>query len=348
MKQNDILHELFMEQAVEAGFGKFHLKIDPETQLFAIIAMHSTKLGPALGGCRFIQYDSIAHAFRDAMRLAQGMSYKSALANLPIGGGKCVIIEPKGEYDREALFASYAKFVDELGGNYITAVDAGTQLNDMDIVNKYTDYVTCTHAQGDASPSTAWGVMRGIEASLQAKYGSGDLSGKHIAIQGVGKVGFGLANLLSARGAKLTVADPNERSANILAESVGAKVVGLNEIVSVKCDVFSPCALGAIINSETINKIQAPIIAGAANNIFSTPEIGEEIYEKGILCAPDYVVNAGGLIYAAMYYLGSSHDEIRAKVDEIYNTLTQVFERSAKEKVAPEKIANEIAKERIG
>jgi leucine dehydrogenase len=329
-------------------FGDIHLKIDCATGLKAIIALHSTKNGPALGGCRWLPYATTGDALLDAMRLARGMSYKSALLGIPHGGGKAVLLRPPVIKDREAYFKSYAEFVNQMNGRYITAVDSGTTNDDMDIIYKHTPYVASgSHFHGSPSPSTAVGVFNGIKAAVEFKLGKTSLEGIHVAIQGVGEVGHPLAKLLHEAGAVLTVADMKTEATESCAKEFGAKVVSINEIVFTACDVFAPCALGAVINDVTISKLQTAIIAGSANNQLARSQHGVMLHERGILYAPDYVINAGGLVYAASKYAHLEGDVITFKLGHIYDTLLEIFERSARENIPPSKIADTIAQERL-
>lgn len=230
----------------------------------AIVAIHSTKHGPALGGCRFIEYPDTDAAIHDAMRLAMGMSAKAALANLPLGGGKAVIIKPATPYDREGYLKQFGAFVDSLGGRYITALDSGTQIADMDIIAEQTPYVASRSSHGDPSPSTAEGVFHGLEAAVRAKLNRSQVKGLHVAIQGLGHVGYRLATLLHQAGARLTVADVNAPLVDNAVRAFDAEVTDPATIHHIACDVFAPCALGGIINDQTIHQLQAPIIAGAA------------------------------------------------------------------------------------
>lgn len=330
------------------GFGELHFKIDPETGMKAIIAIHNTKLGPALGGCRFIEYENTASAIYDAMRLARGMSYKSACVNLPLGGGKAVIIKPKGFYDRNAYFHAFGKFVAELNGRYITALDSGTILTDMDIIAEHTPHVaSLSNYDGDPSPFTAQGVFRGIEAAVQFKLKRSSVEGLHVAVQGLGHVGFLLCQHLFEAGARLTVADINEDRVLQACQKFKAQAIPTDQIHKMPCDVFSPCALGGIINDAMLSQCQTMIIAGAANNQLAHTYHGQQCHEKGILYAPDYVINAGGLIYAASKYLHLSNDKAQQQIFGIAETLTTIFERATIENRPTSEIADQIAKEKL-
>lgn len=338
--------------AMEQKFGDVHFKVDPKTGLKAIIAIHNTNLGPSLGGCRFKAYNHYQDAVFDAMRLARGMSLKSALADLPLGGGKAVIIEPTKPYNRIELLKSFGKFVNELKGRYITAVDVGTNVADMDVINQNTLYVTCTSAYEGNGPSnpaalTALGVKQGIKAGLQYHFGSSDVADRHIAIQGVGSVGYLLAEMLSREGAKLTVCDVNQQAVNQCVQQFGATACSLDDIMRLNCDVLSPCALGAILTEESIPLIQAPIVAGAANNQLATPADGARLAARGIIYAPDYVINAGGIIHVAYQYQGKNYDRIIEKVNDIYHTTLTILNKSKELKKPTSDVAEQLALEKL-
>ena len=351
IKPNEALtvQDDFLDYALVHGFGDLHFKVDPETGMKAIIAIHSTKLGPALGGCRFIEYPNTTSAIYDAMRLARGMSYKAASVNLPLGGGKAVVIKPNKPFDREAYLHAFGKFVNELNGRYITALDSGTQLSDMDIIAQHTPYVASLSSHnGDPSPSTAKGVLRGIQAAVEFKLGKNKLEGLHIALQGLGHVGYLLASHLHKLGAKLTVADINPALVERAVKEFGAEAVSTESIHKVSCDVFAPCALGAIINDRTIGQLQTPIIAGAANNQLAHTYHGQLLHEKGILYAADYVINAGGLIYAANKYLHTPEQLVNHQIDGIHTSLLAIFSRSMRENRPASEIADTLAQEKLG
>lgn len=337
----------FMDYALSHGFGEVHVKIDSASGMKAIIALHSTKLGPALGGCRFVEYVNNDAAIQDAMRLALGMSAKAALANLPLGGGKAVIIKPSSDYDRTAYLKAFGHFVHSLDGRYITALDSGTNLEDMDIIAELTPYVASRSSHGDPSPSTARGVFRGIEVSVEFKLGKSSLNGLHVAIKGLGHVGFLLAKDLHEAGARLTVADINPTLTQRAAEAFNATVVSSEMIHTVPCDVFAPCALGGVVNDNTIDQFQTTIIAGAANNQLAHTYHGQMLHDRGILYAPDYVINAGGLIFAHSRYIESPNSIIQEGIHAIGNTLLEIYERSVFENRPTNLISDKIAQERL-
>ncbi len=338
------------DYAERLGFGSVYLKVDKKTGLRAIIAIHSTKRGPAIGGTRFIDYPSTDAAIKDALRLARGMTQKAAICNLKHGGAKSVIMHTNKIGDRKALFQEFGKFVEEVGGDYIAAIDSGTNVADMDEIQKTTQYITCTSdspGNGDPSPHTATGVLRGIEAAVKFKFGKDDFRGLHMSIQGVGNVGSKLAGYLHEKGARLTVCDVHPENAQFCAEKFGAKVVDPEAIYDVECDLFAPCALGAVINDYTLSRLKTKMIVGAANNQLAVMRFDQELYDRDILYLPDFLVNAGGLIHVAgIYESGNAkkaHDSILAIYDESLNLL----ERSKKENKPTNQIALEIVEERL-
>lgn len=338
----DIFHRLEKE-----GFGELHLRVDPMTGLQAIIAIHSTKRGPALGGCRFIHYDSSPEAIVDAMRLAKGMSYKAAVSNLPLGGGKSVIMKPKHLTNRPALFRAFGRFVQDLGGRYITALDSGTLLEDMDAISEITPYVASKTSDGDPSPYTAQGIFRGIQATAKYRFKKEDLKGLHVALQGVGAVGYLLARHLHAAGAILSVADINPEATQRCQKEFGATVVDFHQIHAIACDILAPCALGATLNDQTIPEIKAQIIAGCANNQLAQDRHGHALKDRGIIYAPDYVINAGGLIHAATKYLHLSDEKATQHIEGIYDVIYTICERADKLNQPTNIVADSIAEERL-
>lgn len=347
---NDIssIDDVF-KYAESLNYGEVHFKMDKSTGLFAIIAIHSTKLGPAIGGCRFISYPSVTDAAIDVLRLAHMMSYKAAICNLPHGGAKAVLMKPAHISDRNAYFKSYAKFVDELNGRYVTAIDSGTDVNDMDLISQYTPYVTCTSKSGsDPSPHTALGVRRGIEAAVKHKLGANDLKGIHVAIQGAGHVGYYLTQQLVELGAKVTVADTNLKKVQGLVDEFGVHTTTTDKIYSIECDVFAPCALGAVLNSQTIPQLRASIVAGSANNQLANMKHDDQLlFDRGILYAPDFLINAGGLIQAATYYDHEDTDKAEQQILSLYDSIMDLFKRAEKENKPTHLIAQLIAEERL-
>lgn len=334
-------------------FGEVHLKNDVETGLQAIVAVHNLKLGPAIGGCRFIEYPSSAAAYQDALRLARGMSYKAAISNLPHGGGKAVIIRPKDfdESNREHFFETYGQFVDSLGGDYLTCEDSGTTVNDMNAVKKHTDHVLGFSPEqgssGDPSPVTAFGVRRGIEAAAKARWDRDDLEGLHVAIQGVGSVGYHLASELHQMGVRLTVADINTDAVERCVQEFDAHSVPADLIHTVDCDIYAPCALGGAINDTTLPALQCQVVAGAANNQLLHAHHGRALLERGILYAPDYAINAGGLINVAQEFVGYDSHKALAKASEIYDTMLEIFDRAHSEALPTALVADRIVEEKL-
>ncbi len=333
-------------------YGEVHVCADAATGLRAIVAIHDTRLGPSLGGCRFIRYADEASAFTDALRLARGMTYKAAITGLPLGGGKSVLLRPDGDFDRVALFKSFGRFIDRLGGRYITAEDAGTSTDDMDTIRTTTRWVTGvaeSHGgSGDPSPYTALGVRRGIEACVHVHARKQSLSGVRVAVQGIGHVGYCLCQELHAAGAKLTVSDVDPaRTARARAE-FGATVVPNAEIFDVDADVFAPCALGAVLDDNTIPRLKATIVAGAANNQLAEPRHGQALRARGIAYAPDYAINAGGLVNVAQEVAGYDPVASRARTLKIYDTIREILERGASEGLSTDVVADRMAEERLG
>ncbi|HMR79997.1 MAG TPA: Glu/Leu/Phe/Val dehydrogenase dimerization domain-containing protein, partial [Polyangiaceae bacterium] len=284
-------------------YGELHLNRDSASGLMAIVAIHDTRLGPSLGGCRFIHYDTEEEAIVDALRLARGMTYKAAITGLPLGGGKSVIMRPKSEFDRSALFRAFGKFVNDLGGHYITAEDSGTSIEDMEIIRTMTKHVTGVKPEhggsGDPSPYTALGVRRGLEACVKFVSGRDNIADLSVAVQGIGHVGYHLCKELHALGAKLTVADVDPLKSERAQREFGAEVVPLDAIFGVECDVLAPCALGSALNDETIPQLKCKIVAGAATYQLAEPRPGGDLMPRGIVYAPGYALNARGLINVA-------------------------------------------------
>jgi leucine dehydrogenase len=325
------------------GLQALHVAQDPHTGLQAIIAVHSTRLGPALGGCRYLSYVDSNSALADAARLARGMSYKAALAGLPFGGGKAVLIRPAHVPSRAALFEAFGGFIETLKGGYITAVDSGTSAADMDCIAQRTQHVTSTTRAGDPSPHTAMGVFAGIRASAMARLGSDDLQGLRIAVQGLGQVGYALAEQLAAAGAELLVSDLDPGRLQLAVQQLGAQPVSSEALPSIPCDIFVPCGLGGVLNQQTVAQLHCAVVAGAANNQLASPEIAELLEARGILYAPDYVINSGGLIYVARTHQGASLAEITTHLAQIGQRLTEVYAHAQAENRSPARIADQLA-----
>lgn len=333
-------------------YGEVHFARDPASGLRAIVAIHDTRLGPALGGCRFLPYAKEEDALVDALRLARGMTYKAALCGVPHGGGKSVLLRPTAPvFDRAALFLAFGRFVDGLGGRYITAEDSGTGLEDMELIRIQTQHVTgvgMSHGgSGDPSPFTALGVRRGIEACAKLKLGRSSLDGLSVAVQGVGHVGYHLCKELVACGAKLSVADVDPLKSERAQREFGAAIVPIEQIFDVECDVLAPCALGSAINDETVPRIKAKIVAGAANNQLHEPRHGDDLNARGILYAPDYAINAGGLINVAQEVAGYDATISRERTLKIYDTIHEIAERSMKSLTPTYRVADLMVEEKL-
>ena len=307
---------------------------DPASGLRAIIAIHSTVLGPAAGGARMWTYVTEVDAVTDVLRLSQGMSYKNAMAGLKLGGGKAVIIKSPDFVESDALFEAFGGFVEGLGGAYVTAEDVGMRVDIMEVIARRTRYVTGLprkegQAGGDPSPKTSWGIFKGIEAAVQFRHQRDDMRGLRVAVQGVGNVGYHLCRYLHEAGASLVVADIDEqRVARVVAE-FGAEAGSLADILFADVDVVAPCALGAVLTEDSIPQLKTGIVAGGANNQLATPEDGQRLFDAGVLYAPDYVINAGGIINVASEYYGDADDdEVVRRVSAIGPRLTAIFKEA--------------------
>jgi leucine dehydrogenase len=338
----------FREIQTETEHEKVVLWSDENCGYRGIIAIHSTALGPAVGGTRFWNYESDELATLDALRLSRGMSYKNALAGLPFGGGKAVIIGDHRRYDREQIFRAHGRFVEMLGGQYITAEDVGTTPADMEVVSRETRYVGGLPAKsGNPSPKTAFGVFRAMQACAMQRWGTDDLSGRTIAIQGCGSTGYSLAENLHAAGARLIVCDVDSNSARRVADQFGAKTVEPDEIFGVQADVFAPCALGGILNDKTIPSMKVEIVAGSANNQLLNDSDGEALARRGIIYAPDYVANSGGIINGCRELLGWNESDTTQKISSIYNRMQTLLELAEREGIPPFKAADNLARKLI-
>lgn len=319
--------------------------------LKAIIALHSTALGPACGGTRAFPYKSSNDALTDVLRLSRGMSYKNAIADLPLGGGKAVFLGDPATDKTEARLLAYADAVNTLGGRYITAMDVGMTQADMPVIARGTQYVAGYDQPGktggDSGPMTALGVFLGLKAAVKHRLGSDTTKGLVVAIQGLGKVGMKLARQLHAEGARLVVSDVNRDAVERAVAEFGASAVGAEEIATAECDVFSPNALGAVLDAETVSRLHARVVAGAANNQLARDENGEALRARGVLYAPDYVVNGGGVICVAGQIFDWSNAEIERRVRAIADRLSQIFRRAEQEGVATNVIADRMAEERM-
>jgi leucine dehydrogenase len=324
---------------------------DKRSGLKAIIAIHSTALGPACGGTRMHAYANNDAALTDALRLSKGMSYKNAIADLPLGGGKAVIIGDPLRDKTDALFLAYADAINALGGRYVTAMDVGVTPKDMPVIARGTKHIAGYDIPGktggDSGPLTALGVFVGLKAAVKHRLNTDSMKGVTVAIQGLGKVGMGLAERLTAEGANLVVADVHEGAVRVAVDKLGAKTVAPSEIVTAECDVLAPCALGAILDDASIQKLHAKVIAGGANNQLARNEHGAQLKARGVLYAPDYVINGGGIIRVAGQICNWSDAEIERRVLNIAATLTQIFRRADSENLPTSVIADRMAEERI-
>ncbi len=336
------------DRIAEMGHEQVVVCHDKASGYRGVIAIHDTTLGPALGGCRFWSYATDEEAVVDALRLSRGMTYKNAVAGLNLGGGKSVIIGDNKTVSREMIFRAHGRFVESLGGRYVTAEDVGTSPSDMDYVHMETDYVAgLAGLSGDPSPVTAHGVFRAIQASAFHKWGSDDLSGKRIAIQGCGHVGAYLAGELAQSGATLVVTDIDAERVRAVTDATGATAVPTADIYGVKADIFAPCALGGVINDQTIPQLKVEIVAGAANNQLLDTAHGDRLQELGILYAPDYVANAGGVINVYSELAGWNSERSLRKADEIYQTILGVFEIAKQDGVPTYVAADRLAERRL-
>ena len=330
-----------------------HFVTDEASGLRAIIAMHSTHLGPAAGGSRFWHYADDADALTDALRLSRGMSYKNAMAGLPLGGGKAVVLANADRSKSPDLLAAFGRAIDRLGGNYVTAEDVGMSVSDMIEIARQTKFVAGlpveTGVGGDPGPHTSLGVFLGIKAAVKRALGKDRLDGLHLTLQGAGSVAGGVARHAAAEGARLTIADVDAARAQALAQLCNATVVDPSEIMSVEADVFSPNALGAILDEASIAALNAPIVAGGANNQLKTDEDGQRLMDRGILYAPDYVINAGGIINVSTEYLRDGDmDLVRERIDAIPGRLEMIWSDSAATGRDPAAVADAMAQKLIG
>ena len=330
---------------LETANGEYERVVSAEDGEYrGFVAIHNTALGPAVGGTRFWSYTDDDAAIRDLLRLARGMTYKNALAGIPFGGGKSIVLRTDKTVDREAIFRAHGRFVETFGGKYITAEDVGTNPNDMAVVLQETKHVAGLMGRsGDPSPSTARGVFRAIEASAQHRWGADTLTGRTVALQGCGNVGYYLAKNIHAAGARLIVTDVDPSKAERVVKEFGATAVEPDEIYGSDADVYAPCALGGIINDQTIPQFKVEIVAGGANNQLLEERHGDELSRLGILYAPDYAANAGGMINGCRELLGWAPEQSAAKVDEIYHTVLDIFKTAETEGIPTYKAADRLS-----
>lgn len=331
------------------GHEQVVLCSDPSIGYRGIIAVHSTALGTAVGGTRWWTYSNEAEAITDALRLSRGMSFKNALARLPLGGGKSVILGRPGAVDRPAWLRAHGRFIERLGGIYITAEDVGTSLADMEFIAETTRFVAGrSSTSGDPSPHTARGVYRAMQAGARVKWGSDDLKGKTVAVQGCGNVGFHLAVELARAGARIIAADIDPARVARAVRECGAVEASIHSIHSVEADIFAPCALGAILHDQSIPELKVGVVCGGANNQLLEPRHGQALADRGILYVPDYVANAGGVTFGgSIEVLKLTRDATLKRVDEIYDTALMVLTRAAADGIPPSEAADRLAEERI-
>jgi leucine dehydrogenase len=339
-------------EIVEKSINSEHEKVlfghEPKSGYRGIIAIHSTACGPAVGGTRVWNYQNEDDALTDVLRLSRGMTYKNALAGLPLGGGKAVILGENKTLDRDAIFSAHGRFVEALNGQFVTAEDVGTSPSDMEIVRRETIHVAGLLSRtGDPSPFTARGVFRALQAAAKYLWDREDLSGVTVALQGCGHVGYHLAKNLHTAGAKLIVSDIDVQKTSRLVEEFNAEVVATERIPEVRADVFAPCALGGVVNDQTIPELRARIVVGAANNQLLEDRHGDVLRERGILYVPDYAANAGGVFSGCIELLGWEPDLTSKKVDEIYDTVLRILELADAEGISTNKAADRIAEDRL-
>ncbi|HEX9729564.1 MAG TPA: Glu/Leu/Phe/Val dehydrogenase [Gemmatimonadales bacterium] len=321
---------------------------DPVAGYRGIIAIHNTALGPSLGGTRFWAYRNDNEALRDVLRLARGMTYKAAVAGVNLGGGKSVIIGNNSTTDREGIFRAHGRHVDALAGRYITAEDVGTGTQDMEWIRQETTHVVgLADASGDPSPVTAFGTFRGMQACAKFHYGSDDLSGKTVAVQGCGHVGYYLCKHLHEAGARLIVTDIDDEKVARVVKEFGATAVATDAIYGQDADIFAPCALGAVVNDDTLAVLKVAIVAGAANNQLADARHGDALSARGVIYAPDYVINSGGLINVNGEVEGWSKERAHTKAGEIYDTILRILERAREQGIPSYQAADHIAEERV-
>lgn len=347
----------FDEQSVfskleQSGHQKVVYCSDPDTGLRGIIAIHDTTLGPALGGTRMFAYKTETEALNDVLRLSRSMTYKAAITGLNLGGGKAVIIGDSRLQKSEALMRRFGRFIENLNGSFITAEDVGTSPKDMEYIRMETKYVTgipeSIGGSGDPSPVTARGVFMGIKASVKEFFGNDNLAGKSVAVQGIGHVGEILVGLLRNENAKVYISDINEDRLRQVAQKYGAEAISTNKLFDLDIDIYSPCALGATVNTETINRLKCSIIAGSANNQLADEEVhGKLLLDKGILYAPDYLINAGGLINCYSEIAGFNKKKTLQMTENIYEATRRVLKKSKEDNIPTNEAANKIAEKRI-
>ena len=337
-----------VERETGGDYERLLLAYEPEAGYRGVIAVHSTALGPAVGGTRFWNYATETEAVTDALRLARGMTYKNALAGIPFGGGKSIIIGDNRTREREPIYRAHGRFVETLGGSYITAEDVGTGPADVALMSIETRHIAgLLERSGDPSPVTARGVFRAIQASAKWRWGADELRGRRVTLQGCGSVGRHLARELTEAGASLLVSDTDEEKVARVVSECGAEAVAPEEIFDADADIFAPCAMGGVLNDETIPRLRVEVVAGAANNQLLEPRHGDALAERSILYAPDYAANAGGIINGCRELLGWDAAHALAKVEELYDTLLRIYALAKSEGVHPYVAADRLAEQRL-
>lgn len=334
---------------LEGGYEALHVFSDARTGLRALVGIHSTRLGPALGGTRALAtYETEADAITDVLRLSRAMTYKAALAGVSHGGGKAVLMLPRGSFDRARLFEAYGRAVESLGGRYITTEDSGTSPEDMGYIARQTRYVVGTKEKsGDPSPVTAYGCVRGIEAAVKHVLGRGDLKGVRVTVVGAGHVGLPLVGELTRRGAKVFVADVAKERVELAVRQFGATALAPDELLRAEADVYAPCALGGAINDKTVPVLKVKLVAGAANNQLAEPRHGKALAERGIVYVPDYALNAGGLINVAQEVMGYDREKAYERAGRIYDTIEEILRRAKETGQRPEEVADRMVEEKL-
>jgi len=342
---------MLFETLASSGHEQVVFCHNPDAGLKAIIAIHNTVLGPALGGVRMRPYANEADALHDVLRLSRTMTYKNALAGLNVGGGKAVILGDPRSDKTEQLLRAFGRAVDALGGRYITAEDVGTDVNDMELVYLETEYVTGVHqvhgGSGDPAPFTAYGTLQALTASLARKLGHEDVSKTRIAVQGLGHIGMELVKLLRERGARLFVTDLDPAKVERAVSEFGAEAVGTEEIYDLPVDVLAPCAMEGAIGMDTVDRLKARIICGSANNQLANHAVGDELHRRGILFAPDYAVNAGGVMNVSLEIDGYNRERAMRLIRNIYYTLGRIYDLSEREDISPQHAADRMAEARL-
>ena len=339
---------MVFDSLAEMGHEQVSYFSDPETDLQAIVAVHDTTLGPGLGGTRMLDYESESAALEDVLRLSRAMTYKAAAADLPLGGGKAVVVGDPERVKTEHLLEAYGRAVDAMGGRYVTSVDVNTGVADMDVVSRATDHVVGTSdGLGDPSPITAHGVFHGIRAAIEYAYGTDSVAGREVVVQGLGKVGSMLAERLLERDASVAVSDVDHEAVEAFAADHDVETVPPEAVYDHPCDVFAPCAVGGVVDDDTVDRLACDVVAGAANNVLAERRHAAALRNREILYAPDYVVNAGGLITVAKEYLGGSREDARDDAAAIGGRLLELFETADRRDVTPLAAAESYAEERI-